>query len=128
MTPNRHKHAGLVAGLAITAALAAGHPAQAMPTDLRTEHAAAQAEAVSPKPQQDQRSPDAREAPRRSGGEQRSVPIVPATDPVAAPAGFQWDDAAIGAGSSLGLLLLLAGATAAVTRRHRASAARPAAF
>jgi hypothetical protein len=33
--------------------------------------------------------------------------------------GFEWGDAAIGAGSALGLVLAFAGAAAAITRRHR---------
>ena len=33
--------------------------------------------------------------------------------------GFEWDDAAIGAGSALGLVLAFAGGAAAITRRHR---------
>jgi hypothetical protein len=33
--------------------------------------------------------------------------------------GFEWGDAAIGAGSALGLMLAVAGAAAAITRRHR---------
>jgi hypothetical protein len=33
--------------------------------------------------------------------------------------GFEWGDAAIGAGSALGLVLAFAGGAAAITRRHR---------
>ena len=36
--------------------------------------------------------------------------------------GFEWGDAAIGAGSALGLVLAFAGGAAAITRRHRPAA------
>ena len=44
-----------------------------------------------------------------------------ATEPPSAN-GFEWGDAAIGAGSALGLVLAFAGGATAITRRHRPAA------
>jgi hypothetical protein len=65
----------------------------------------------------DLRTVDVRDAAAAPGGSVRRVaaPLVArSTD----SGGFEWDDAAIGAGSALGLVLVLAGGAAAVSRRR----------
>jgi hypothetical protein len=91
-----------------------------------------------PSARQDLRSPDARDAARKDPAPvvpglptwpANPVPITPATPHVPIAHGtadtFQWGDAAIGAGGALGFVLLLAGATALVARRHRTASGRP---
>jgi hypothetical protein len=67
---------------------------------------------------QDLRSPDARDAAagRLPGG--TNVVFVPAPQPVAAPSGFDWPSAAIGAAVVLGFGLLATGAVLLVRRRR----------
>ena len=111
------------AALVVAAALATSAPANADPTDLRTPDArdastqrhAGTTWAAGP----DLRSIDARDATQAPGGavtrvDTRNPRVVQIT-----AGGFQWDDAAIGAGGTLGIVLILAGGTAAITRRHR---------
>jgi hypothetical protein len=106
MHPRRSiTRAGLVLG---TAALLGGAvPAGALAAqDLRSPDAR---DAARQATVQDLRSPDARDAAAR---------IVQVS-----PGGFDWGDAAIGAGGALGLILVLSGGTFAVARRraeHRA--------
>ena len=72
-----------------------------------------------PVPGPDLRSVDARDAAQAPDGAVTRVdPPALKVVPVAS-GGFHWDDAAIGAGGALGLVLILAGGTAAITRRHR---------
>jgi hypothetical protein len=87
------------AGLATAAALAAAAPALA----------AAEA------PYQDLRSADARDAAHRViVGSGR---VEPARVLVREASGFDWGDAALGAGAALGVVML-AGGTVALVRRH----------
>jgi hypothetical protein len=65
----------------------------------------------------DLRTIDARDAADAPGGAVTRV-TAPVTAPAATSNGFEWDDAAIGAGSALGLVLMLAGGAAAVSRRR----------
>ena len=90
----------LTAGALAIAALAAGTPAASAAT-----HAT------------DPRSPDARDAALIAAGERQArSPVVVS---VSHPRGFAWGDAAIGAGSGAGALLLAAGAAAGLTGRRR---------
>jgi hypothetical protein len=115
MTSHRTIRTGL--GLAAALALAASAPAGArLGQDLRTPDGRDASQPTVRLAGQDLRSPDT-----RYGG----LPAAPAQHP-AAPArvidvsseGFDWGDAAIGAGGVAGLVLVLAGAGAAVTRRR----------
>lgn len=102
-----------------------------------TIRASSLAGTTSPMSSDDLRSPDARDAGRKDPAPvpglptwpTNPVPITPPTRtvPVAdgTPNAFQWGDAAIGAGGALGIVLLLAGATALIGRRHRTAAGRP---
>jgi hypothetical protein len=63
--------------------------------------------------QQDLRSPDARDAATAT-----RRPVSPASIVSVSADGFDWGDAAIGAGGAAGLVLVLAGAGTAVMRRR----------
>jgi hypothetical protein len=67
---------------------------------------------------QDLRSPDARDAAagRLPGGS--DVVVVPAPSPVAAPRGFDWRAAGVGAGIAIGLVLLATSAALLIRRRR----------
>jgi hypothetical protein len=146
MTPQFHTRTRLTAALATAAALAVSAPAGAAPVDLRSSDARYPQTATTvpghllgkhPSARQDLPSPDARDAARKDPAPvpglptwpANSVPITPATPPVPVADGtadaFQWGDATIGAGGALGFVLLLAGATALVARRHRTASGRP---
>ena len=60
----------------------------------------------------DLRSPDARDAAR-------VVPSRPAPPEIARPDGFDWGDAAIGAGSALGVVLVTVSIAFGVVHRRR---------
>lgn len=68
-------------------------------------------------PRQDLRAPDTRDVAEHSGVRRRgaSQPVRLIT---VAPDGFDWGDAAIGAGGALGAVLLAAGAGTALARRR----------
>jgi hypothetical protein len=109
--PNRSLTGPLasVAAFAILAApAAAGHPAQ----DLRSPHARDAAGGrttrdAAPPAVQDLRSPDARDAAEGRSMAAVATPVVEITR----AEGFDWGDAAIGAGGATGLLAIsLAGA------------------
>jgi hypothetical protein len=108
---------------AFAAALAVQAPAGAAvtPSDQRSPDAADIAPHRAREPQ-DQRTPDARDA---AAGRAivASVPFEVVN--VQTDDGFDWDDAGIGAGGALGLVLVGAGGTVAVVRRrhHRAAIA-----
>lgn len=118
---------------AAVAALAVAAPAAtAMPADgpIRTSSLAGTTSA----PKQDLRSPDARDAARFSqfrgfNVDARHAALASAHHPAGTVTvgsdGFDWGDAAIGAGGTIGLLVLVAGSGAALTRRVR-HPARPA--
>ena len=74
-------------------------------------------------PLDDKRSPDARDAGEgREPSNSPEVVVVKLTDVAPAPSGFDWADAAIGAGALLGLILLtVGGALVVVHRRHAAT-------
>jgi hypothetical protein len=65
---------------------------------------------------QDLRSPDARDAANPRALPPASLRPVRVVD--TAPTGFDWTDAAIGAGTSFGLMLLVAGGVTVVGRRR----------
>lgn len=66
----------------------------------------------------DLRTIDARDAAGAPTGAVTRV-TAPATAEPAGSDGLEWGDAAIGSGATLGLVLLLAGGAAAISRRHR---------
>jgi hypothetical protein len=125
MTSKHRTRTGLVAALAV-ASLAAAAPAGADPPPHNTGLAQEQLSAALAK--QKRSAALAQEQYYMS-----HKPAIPApghdfatSDPrptVVADAvnssGFEWDDAAIGAASALGLVLVLAGGAAATSRRHR---------
>lgn len=112
MTSHRTTRTGL--GLAAALALAAAAPAGAFAAqDLRSPDTR---DGGSPTAltQQDLRSPDSRDVATRA---QR--PVAPARVIAVSPSeGFDWGDAAIGAGGAAGLVLVLAGAGTALMRRR----------
>jgi hypothetical protein len=99
----------------IALGLAAAPPAPAAEQDLRSPDArdAAQRAASSPTPVNFQ-SPDARDVTRP-----RTI-VVPVRSVTVADAGFDWGDAAIGAGGALAAMLLLSGGASALGRRRTA--------
>src|SRR3954465_1993981 len=63
--------------------------------------------------------PDPRSPHRRHGAARARRPVAPARGIAVSPSeGFDWGDAAIGAGGAAGLVLVLAGAGTARTRRR----------
>jgi hypothetical protein len=131
-TPNRTALAAALA-LAIAAGLTAGTPAHAQSTDLGSPDARDAVATSAAPPAQDLRSPDARDAGRPDPEPVPGLPTFPLNpEPIVTPAPvaanapsaeFQWGDAAIGAAGTLGVVLLLAGATALITRRQRTATA-----
>jgi hypothetical protein len=144
MTSKHRTRAGLAAALAV-ASLAAATPAGADPNPTQrvesSQRGAAPAQEqyyMSHKPAipasgHDFRTIDARGSARATEAaraqeryymSQRSAISTPADgaptmDEPPSANGFEWVDAAIGAGSALGLVLVFAGGAAAITRRHR---------
>jgi hypothetical protein len=128
----QHRARGVAAALAI-ASLVAAAPASADPNPHQRAQSAAQARAeagmqsrlyyVSHKPAIPAQGHDFRSIDARDAGDAPNGAVTHVTAPVvAAPessSGFEWDDAAIGAGSALGLVLVLAGGAVAVGRRQR---------
>jgi hypothetical protein len=132
MTSQRRTRAGLAATLAV-ASLAAAAPAGADPNPAQRVQSSSRAAALAqeqyymshkpaiPASGHDFRTIDARDA--AAGGAVTQV-TAPVTAEPASSGGFEWGDAAIGAGSALGLVLVFAGGGAAITRRHRAARGR----
>jgi hypothetical protein len=129
MTSQHRTRAGLAAALAV-ASLAAAAPAGADPNPAQRVQSSSIAGALAqeryymshkpaiPAAGHDFRAIDARDAADAPGGAvTRST--APVTTAPADSTGFEWGDAAIGAGSVLGLALVFAGGAAAITRRHR---------
>jgi hypothetical protein len=127
----QHRARGVAAALAI-ASLVAAAPAGADPNPAQRAQFSAQARAEAakqprpyymshkpaiPGPGHDFRTIDARDAAEAPDGAVTRVTAV--TPQPGTSDGFQWDDAAIGAGGALGLVLVLAGGGAAVSRRNR---------
>jgi hypothetical protein len=138
MTSRYRTRAGFAAALAAASLAAAGpagadpNPAQRVQSNARPELRALAQEQyykshkpVIPAPGHDFRTIDAREAANVPGGAVTRV-TTPVTAEPADSSGFEWDDAAIGAGTALGLALAFAGGAAAVTRRHRGTTGRAA--
>jgi hypothetical protein len=95
----------------------AGHPGSA--TDLRSPDTQDAAKAAWPTSPTDMSSPDTQDAAK---GRQFAGPTIEVVT-VAAPSGFQWIDAGIGAVLGLGASLIGAGGLLLVLRRHRRSVA-----
>jgi hypothetical protein len=103
-----HRSITVPATIAVVVALA---PAGALASqDLRSPDAR-DAGRPAPAPVQDLRSPDTRDVAAH-----RAIP--PARVVSVSSDGFDWGDAAIGAGGAAGLVLVLAGAGTALTRRR----------
>jgi hypothetical protein len=110
-TTSHHTARTLATALAISAVLA---PAATAQQDLRspdTKDAAARAERG-----QDLRMPDTRDAANGRGTE--NVPVVEFVD-VPEADGFDWTDAALGAATGVGLVLVGAGGAIATVRIRR---------
>jgi hypothetical protein len=73
--------------------------------------------ATAPVTGHDVRTIDARDAADAPGGAVTRV-TAPATPAPASSSDFEWGDAAIGAGSAIGLVLVLAGGVAVISRRR----------
>lgn len=112
---------------AVAAALiaVAAPAAIAQPVDLRSPDA--QDAATAAQPAQDLRTPDAQDF---AAGRQivASTPVRVGQAPSEAPAasGFDWGDAALGAGGALTIALAGAGGTVALMRRRRVTSTRSA--
>jgi hypothetical protein len=105
--PLHHRRRTQTAALALTAVVAPLAAGQ----DLRSPDARDVARQVSPG--QDLRSPDARDV-----AQPRTV--VPVRVVTVASDGFDWSDAAIGAGVSFGLAFLLGGSASMISRQRAA--------
>ena len=99
------------------AVLALAAPAASAAVDYRSPDSKAAATEAQAQGSVDLRSPDARDA----GQVAQSSPVASET---AESSGFDWGDAAIGAGTVLGLLLIGLSAAFAVVHRRRASMVR----
>ena len=130
MTSHHRTRAGLAAALAV-ASLAAAAPAGADPTRpsecnrvpspgraLAQEQYYMSHKPAIPASGHDFRTIDARDAAHAPGGAVTHN-TAPATPEPASSTGFEWDDAAIGAGGALGLALVFVGGAVAITRRQR---------
>jgi hypothetical protein len=144
MTSQHRTRAGIAAALAV-ASLAAASPAGADPNPPQRVESSQRAAALAqeqyymshkpaiPATGHDFRTIDARDSARATeatpGQEQYYGPHPSAVstprhgartiDEPTSANGFEWGDAAIGAGSALGLALVFAGGAAAITRRRR---------
>jgi hypothetical protein len=129
MTSQPRTRVGLAAALAV-ASLAAAAPAGADPNPAQRVQSSSRAGALAqeqyymshkpaiPASGHDFRTIDTHEAADAPSGAVRDVTAPVTTEP-ASSSGFEWGDAAIGAGSALGLALVFAGGAAATTRRPR---------
>jgi hypothetical protein len=129
MTSQHRTRVGLAAALAV-ASLATAAPAGADPNPAQRLQSSARAGALAqeqyymshkpaiPASGHDFRTIDVREAVDAPSGTVTDV-TTPAKSEPESSSGFEWGDAAIGAGSTLGLALIFAGGAAAITRRHR---------
>jgi hypothetical protein len=110
-TTTHHITRSLAIALAVGAATA---PAAAAQQDLRSPDA--RDAALRPERVQDLRSPDARDAADGRGMD--TAPIVEIVE-VAAPSGFDWSDAALGAAAGIGLVLVGTGGAMTTVRLRR---------
>jgi hypothetical protein len=118
----RRAFATVIAALLMAVAVPA---AMAQPTDLRSPDARDAAAAA--QPAQDLRSPDAQDfAAGRQIVASTPVQVAKAPSDTPAPSGFDWGDAALGAGGALGLALVGVGGTVALMRRRRVTSTRSA--
>jgi hypothetical protein len=107
--------AGLILAAAVLLALTFATAGRAQ--DLRSPDARDAADAATRgAPAQDLRSPDTRDAAAGVGVAQRTIRPVRVID--LGDNGFDWTDAAVGAGGALGLVLVLGAGGAAVVRRR----------
>ena len=94
--------------------------------DLRSPDTRDAAAATTQGPQQDMRSPDARDASQGRGTfSAPDVTVIKVSEPSISSNGFEWQDAAIGAGVLLGTIMLALAGTLAVRRRHGFGHAAP---
>ena len=116
MTSQHRSRLGLAAALAVVS-LATAAPAGADPNPAQRVESSARA--------QEQYYMSHKPAIPAPGHEfnvinARETTDVTATEP-SGSSGFEWDDAAIGAGSALGIALVFAGGAVAMSRRQRGS-------
>jgi hypothetical protein len=115
----------LAAATATMLIAVAAPAAMAQPVDLRSPDAQDAAAAV--QPAQDLRSPDAQDfAAGRQIVASTPVQVAQAPSEAPAPSGFDWGDAALGAGGALAVALLAVGGTVALMRRRRVTSTRSA--
>jgi hypothetical protein len=132
MTTRPRTRAGLAAALAVTS-LAAAATASADPNPAQRVQSSPRAAALAqeryymshkpaiPAPGHDFATIDARGASSPTGDADTRGPARATAEPAGA-SGFEWDDAAIGAGGALGLVLVFAGGAAVITRRRSTTA------
>jgi hypothetical protein len=115
----------LATAIATTLIAAAAPAAMAQPADLRSPDAQDAATAV--QPGQDLRTPDAQDvAAGRQIVASTPVQVAKATNDGPTASGFDWGDAALGAGGALAIALAGAGGTVALVRRRRVTSTRSA--
>ena len=113
MTFQRRTRAGVAAALAV-ASLASAAPAGADPNPEQRVESSSRAAAAA----QEQYYLSHKPAIPAAGHDFSTIDVRDAAEDGGA-SGFEWGDAAIGAGGMLGLTLVFAGGAAAITRRHR---------
>lgn len=120
MFRNTHRIALLVAAIAV---FAVALPASAGAVDLRNPDSRSAALDAQRNGSVDLRSPDARDAGRPA--QTPSPASGAAASSATAGSSFDWGDAGIGAGSTLGLLLILLSVTFGVVHRRRSKVRGP---
>jgi hypothetical protein len=129
MTVQHRIRVGLAAALAV-ASFASAAPAGADPNPAQRVQSSSRAAALAqeryymshkpaiPAPGHEFGTIDARDGANAPGGAVADFTAPVMAEP-ASSSGFEWGDAAIGAGGALGLALVFAGGAAAITRRQR---------
>jgi hypothetical protein len=116
------------AALGLALAALAASTASADTVHLRNQKGTSSLAGTTASPRQDLRSPDTRDyAEGRGTFSAPEVTVVKVTDPAPPRTGIDWGDAGIGAGGTLGLILIALGSSlAAVHRRQSGAAGQPA--
>jgi hypothetical protein len=112
-----HTRAGLAATLAVASLAASAAAVQADPNPAQRLQSSERAAALAQERYYMSHKP-AIPAPGHDFGTIDVHDAAPVTAPADRSSDFEWGDAAIGAGSALGLALVFAGGAVAVTRRH----------
>jgi hypothetical protein len=119
-----HHRLGRSAALGLALAVLAASTASARPVDLRSQmRTSSLAGTTSAAPHRFVGSPDAYDLNHpRSTSSAPAVTVVRVTGPAPPGGGIDWGDAGIGAGGTLGLILLALGTTLVVVHRRRSAA------